>query len=1051
MKRIGIFLCQCEYHQLSTSELDYLENELKPIKEIVYLDSHSKLCSDPAFTQLIKMINAKKLEAVIITSCLPSLHQQNLEAALSHPDLPSISGKVVAIPHSTNGDQLDIVETLIKEIKAGITEFTNQPSPKVELDPNRPLVNKAMVIGGGVAGIHVALDIADAGYQVYLVEKSSSIGGHMVQMSEVFPTLDCPQCILTPKMVACHQHPNIQILAYSEVEAVTGQAGNFQVTVKHKTPYIDWDKCTGCGECNTVCTVAYPSDFDRAVVDQRATFKPFAQAVPNKFVIEKKGLSPCKYACPIDCNAQGYVALIASGHYQEAIQLVRERIPFPGVLGRVCNHRCQDYCLRKDVDEPVAIKFLKRFIADWEMKNDLRPVEKPEVIHPEKFAIVGAGPAGLTAAYDLARAGYLSTVFEALPEPGGMLKWGIPDYRLPRDILEYEIKLVTDLGVEIRCNTPIGPELTIDDLFKQGYQAVFLAPGAQKGLKLQIEGEEAAGVLDCVDFLRQINFGEKVKLGDRVGIIGGGNAAIDAARTAKRLGCKYVSIIYRRTRAEMPADKAEVDAADHEGIDIQILTSPTRIITENGKIVALECIRNKLGAPDKSGRRRPVPIEGSEFLIELDNLLPAISQEPDLSFLPVDHPFEISRWNSFVVDETTLATNVPGVFAGGDAVTGPRTVVEAMEAGHIAAEMMLKYMRGEPLERTPPDQLPVVEEVSYRQEHAELKPVAMPELKPLERVADFAEVELGFTDEQALAEAKRCLSCGGCSECRYCETVCEPKAINHDITDRFEAYSVGAIVVATGYELLSKLAIKEFEPDPDILDPIQFERLLAPGGPTAGEVYRPSDGKVPQEVVFVSCTGSRDPERHLPYCSRVCCMYSCKMGMLYKHAVPDGQVYNFYMDVRCDGKMYEEFYQRGVEEDGIIYLRGQVSKIFREGDKLIVWGTDTISGTKVEIAADLVILAMAMIARPETRALAEKLGIKVNEWGFLQEAHPRLKPTETNVPGIYIAGTAQAPKDIPECVAHAAGCAGKVLSLFSRAGIETPEMQAAEEIEIEIA
>jgi len=575
-----------------------------------------------------------------------------------------------------------------------------------------------------------------------------------------------------------------------------------------------------------------------------------------------------------------------------------------------------------------------------------------------------------------------------------------------------------------------------------------MAPGAQKGLKLRIEGEDAEGVIESVHFLRDINLGKQVKLGDRVGIIGGGNAAIDAARTAKRLGCNEVSIIYRRTRAEMPADKAEVDAADHEGIDIKILTSPTRILTENGKITGIECLQNRLGAPDRSGRRRPVPIEGSEFVIELDNLLPAISQEPDLSFLSQDHQFEISRWSSFVVDENTLATNIPGVFAGGDAVTGPRTVVEAMQAGHVVAEMMVKYAKGEPLHYEPPAQLPLVENVNYLEKHAELKPVLMPELEPDVRVADFGEVELGFDEKQAIAEAERCLACGGCSECMYCSTVCEPDAIDHTIVDRFETYDIGAIVVATGYELLPKTAIKEFDPDPDILDPLQFERLLAPGGPTAGEIYRPSNGKVPKEVVFISCTGSRDPERHLPYCSRVCCMYSCKMGMLFKHAVHDGQVYNFYMDVRCDGKMYEEFYQRGVEEDGIVYIRGQVSKIFRQGDKLMVWGTDTISGNKVEIAADLVVLAMAMVARPETRELAEKLNIDINEWGFLEETHPRLKPTETNVPGVFIAGTAQAPKDIPECVAHAAGCAGKVLSLFGQSDISTNAKKSEDVAEV---
>ncbi|MCI0512786.1 FAD-dependent oxidoreductase [candidate division KSB1 bacterium] len=1038
MQRIGIFLCQCEYHQLTHAQIQALKTNLGQLAGVVYIDAPLKLCREPAFESLALTMQTNRLNAVIVTSCLPTAHEYNLNQLSTRLGLNPQLVQMVAIPHANNGHKADLIPKLSADIQAAWKKLA---APEHVAKNNPMMVKKALIIGGGVAGIHVALDIADAGYQVYLVERSSSIGGHMVQMSEVFPTLDCPQCILTPKMVACYQHPNIKILAYSEIEAVTGQVGNFQVKIKHKTPYIDWEKCTGCGECNRVCTVSYPSEFDRGVVDQRAAFKPFAQAVPNKLVIQKKGLSPCKNACPIDCNAQGYVALIAHGHFQEAIRLVRERIPFPGVLGRVCNHRCQSECLRGGVDEAVAIKFLKRFLSDWEMRQAVRPIPKPTTIHPERVAIIGSGPAGLTAAYDLAKAGYLSTVFEALAAPGGMLKWGIPDYRLPREILDFEIQLVREMGVEIKCNTPIGPDLTPADLFQQGFRAIFMAPGAHKSLKLGVAGEEAEGVIDCIQFLRDINGDKPVTLGDRVGIIGGGNAAIDAARTAKRLGSKSVTIIYRRTRAEMPADNAEIEAARHEGIELLILTAPTQVLVENGKMVALECVRNELGAPDKSGRRRPVPIPGSEFRIELDQLIPAISQEPDLTFLPPEHQFEISKWNTFVVDEKTLATNIPGIFAGGDAVSGPKTVVEAMEAGHIAAEMIIKYIHGEPLQREIPAHLPVVEKVDYRDESTRLKPAEMPEVAPELRVADFREVELGFSEAQAIAEARRCLACGGCSECRYCETVCEPRAINQSITDSYETLNVGAMVVATGYELLPRVEIKEFQSDPDILDPIQFERLLAPGGPTAGEIYRPSDGKVPKTVVFISCTGSRDPERHLPYCSRVCCMYSLKMGMLYKHVVHDGQVFNFYMDVRCDGKMYEEFYQRGVEEDGIIYLRGQVSKLYREGDKIMVWGTDTILGKKVEIEADLVVLALAMIARPETRQLAEILGVQLNEWGFLQELQPRLRPMESNVPGIFIAGTAQAPKDIPECVAHAAGCAGKVLTLFAPSPTATPQVR----------
>ena len=429
-----------------------------------------------------------------------------------------------------------------------------------------PVTKKALVIGGGVSGIQAALDIADAGYEVFLVEKDPSIGGHMIQYSEVFPTLDCPQCILTPKMVEVGQHPNIRLLTYSEVEQVSGQIGNFTVLIRRKASYIDWDKCTGCGLCQLKCATTAPSEFERWLpfAPRKAIYVPFGQAVPNKPVIDRE---TCRF-------------------------------------------------------------------------------------------------------------------------------------------------------------------------FTKG-------------------------------------------------------------------------------------------------------------------------------------------------------------------------------------------------------------------------------------------------------------------------------------------------------KCQLCQLVCPTKAIDFQQQDTLMEINVGAIIVATGFELIPKKEIAEFEPDPDILDGIEFERILCPGGPTAGVVVRPSDRKIPKEVVFISCVGSRDPEHGVPYCSRVCCMYLAKMAMLYKHAVPDGQAYIFYIDIRITGKGYEEFVQRAVEEDGVLYLRGRVSKVFRDEDKLKVWGVDTLSGKRVEIACDLVVLGLALVPNPAGKELAQKLGIASDEYGFITEAHPKLRPLETSVPGIYVAGTAQGPKDIPDSVAQASGTASKVLGLFS--------------------
>jgi heterodisulfide reductase subunit A len=487
----------------------------------------------------------------------------------------------------------------------------------------------------------------------------------------------------------------------------------------------------------------------------------------------------------------------------------------------------------------------------------------------------------------------------------------------------------------------------------------------------------------------------------------------------------------------MPANQTEIEEAEHEGIKLHLLSNPTRLTGEAGKVLQMECVRMELGEPDASGRRRPVPIEGSEFMVAVDMVIPAIGQSPDTSLLGESPGLKIARNGTIDVDVLTLETGCEGIFAGGDAVTGPASAVEALAAGRKAAISIDRFLTGRNLREDREDEWIKPQEPEVNTKDVKKKSrVKMPTMTLSERENNFKEVDLGFSQEEAIEEAKRCLSCAGCCECMSCVSACEAQAIDHTLTESFETINVGSIVVATGYELLSPDLIEEYEKDPDILDPLQFERILCPSGPTDGVVMRPSDKKVPKDVVFVECVGSRDPEHHLPYCSRVCCMYSCKMGMLYKHAVHDGTMYVFYMDVRTDGKMYEEFYQRGTEEDGVVYVRGRISKIFRDGEKIMVWGSDTLTGKRVEIAADMVVLAMAMIPRPDAKEMAKTLGIETDEFGFMKILHPRLKPSESTVPGIFVAGCCQSPKDIPECVAQSCGCAGKVLSLFSQDEVE---------------
>jgi len=460
-------------------------------------------------------------------------------------------------------------------------------------------------------------------------------------------------------------------------------------------------------------------------------------------------IAPCSHICPAGIDVPRYVRFIAAGKPAEAVAVIREKIPFPAVCGLVCFHPCEAKCRRDQLDEAIAIRMLKRLAAEhdtglWKQNVKVAPATGKRV------AIIGSGPAGLTAAYYLAKLGHSVTVFEALPEPGGMMRVGIPDYRLPKEILRAEIKEIEDIGVEIRTNARVD---SIDKLFQEGYNAIFLALGAHQGTKIGVEGEDNPRVIECVDFLRDVSLGRKIEMEDRVAVIGGGNAAIDSARTALRLGAKEVTIVYRRTQAEMPASPDEIDEALTEGVQIDFLAAPSRIISHDSK-VQLECIRMELGAMDASGRRRPEPVKGSEFTMGFDTIIAAIGQRPEI---PAQFDLATGRGNIIEVDSDTLATSREGVFAGGDVVSGPASVIEAIAAGRQAAVSIDKYLDGSGnIDETlaPPEG-----EVTSLEEAEEKRRPEMPTLPVEQRLGGFSQVELGYSDEMAIEEAMRCLRC----------------------------------------------------------------------------------------------------------------------------------------------------------------------------------------------------------------------------------------------------------------------------------------------------
>jgi NAD-dependent dihydropyrimidine dehydrogenase PreA subunit len=379
--------------------------------------------------------------------------------------------------------------------------------------PNNPVtqspVGAVMVVGGGIAGIQASLDLAEAGFKVYLVETKSAIGGHMAQLDKTFPTNDCAMCTISPKLVEAGRHLNIEILVDTEVLDVKGQAGNFTATLKRKPRYVDLTKCVGCGDCEKVCPIILPDSFNEGLSKRRAVYRLYPQAIPSAYAIDKRGISPCRDACPVNTRAQGYVALVREGRYEDALRVIKEENPFPGICGRICNHRCETACNRGLIDEPIAIKDLKRFIVDQVYAKPRQPVEPVPRTRAERVAIIGAGPCGLTAAMDLVKQGYGVTVFEALPVAGGMLRVGVPEYRLPSWIVDREVQDIIDLGVELRLNTPV---TNLDDLFNEGFNAVLIAVGAHEGKKLRIPGADAVADPDALLSIHRVNalFDERV-------------------------------------------------------------------------------------------------------------------------------------------------------------------------------------------------------------------------------------------------------------------------------------------------------------------------------------------------------------------------------------------------------------------------------------------------------------------------------------------------------------------------------------------------------------
>lgn len=907
-----------------------------------------------------------------------------------------------------------------------------------------------LVIGGGIAGQEAALTLANMDYQVLLVEKDLSIGGKMIQLSKVFPTLDCAACITTPKMSETARHSNITLMMGSDLDNITRNDKGFHLEITKHPRYVKPESCTGCQECELACPEVRSDEYNHHLAGRKVAYIPFSLASPRIAFIDRQDTSaPCIAACPGGVKPYGYISLVRNGQYEEAFHLHMEDIPIPGSLGRACYAPCQGECTRASLEAPVDIRRIKRFFTEnYYTKYPAASRKSIEKTSEKKIAIVGSGPAGLTAAYHLALNGHQVKIYEAAPEAGGMLKLTLPEYRLPNTVVDRDIENITALGVEIACNHPVEH---LKELKESGFDAIFIAVGTHQTSKLNIPGSEMKGVVSCLDFLRDSKIGTKINLkGKKVMVIGGGNTAMDSARTAMRLGAVKVSIIYRRSREEMPAWKEEIREAEDEGVVFQLLRNPISFSGTDGKISQAVMIKMKLGEPDASGRKKPVEVKGSEYTEDVDLVIEAIGLYPTTS--PFKKELDLEKDGRIKVDSNTMQCSFSWLFAGGDSVSGSSTIIEAAGQGKRAAYYIDKYLQGLDLGNYEfGDKLPAIDKNTILSRPGILhQPALSDKVRPVaERIQDFEEVELTFTEEEVHQSTLRCLDCSNCRECHQCISACPAFAIDFSQkTEKVKAH-VGAVIIASGFQLFKP----EHKPQynsirfANVIDSLQMDRIIAPTRPY-NNVLRPGDGKAPGNIAYILCTGSRDSSLenfrscnlaavNNPICSQICCMYSIKQAQLLMGALPMADISIYYIDIRAFGKGYEEFYQQS-KSMGINFIKGKVSSINEKenhsGD--LVLRVENIETGKVkEFTHDLVVLSVGVLPDNGVMRSFKSESPLLDEFRYIKQPELMLNPSRTSMKGVFVAGTAAAPMDIPDSILSAGAAASEVAAYLSGNGV----------------
>lgn len=653
---------------------------------------------------------------------------------------------------------------------------------------------RVAIVGGGAGAAQCALILAQLGAEATVITPFMELGSDSPITATKLGYQDLLP--LRPLLLRAASHPRVSLFTNSKVDRISERQQEFSIQATKYPRYVHEGLCTGCDRCTEACSVKVPFSRNGQRLIHSAIHASHLgrTAVPSTYSIDKLGIAPCTATCPLGINVQGFVSLLARGKVDASLSLINEAAPLAGVLGRICTHPCEDNCKRGEVDAPVSVRALHRYAADnasGDIHYDLKARARSR---REKIAIVGSGPAGLAAAWELARQGYSPVIFEAHAVVGGMLATGIPRFRLPREVREREVKAIEALGIEIRTGITIGRDVTVSDLRERGYRAFFLAIGAHKNRGLDIPGEDLEGVVDSISLLFELNMKVGATVGRNMVVIGGGNSAIDSARTARRRSKRKVTVLYRRTAEEMTAIKEDIEEALNEGISMEYLTSPVEILGDGVRVTGIRCQKMELGEPGSDGRRKPVPIPGSEFVMEADHVVLAIGQRPNTAQLRAKGVELGSKYGTINIDPLTHQTSVSDVFAGGDCVTGPSSVVEAVAAGLRAAESIDRHLRGRSLKKGRTLERPQAVDVDVNERYiSPHKRADMPRIPRSKRMATFEETSIGLTPEAVESETERCLNCALCSGCKECERACELEAVFHG--DCPEEFEIGADLI----------------------------------------------------------------------------------------------------------------------------------------------------------------------------------------------------------------------------------------------------------------